>query len=461
MSIQYIDSLDKHLALCKTLPAVASPDYKTINRKQYRYIGTKDLERSFCWKAQRILLLATIALATLLTLGLCFLHAPLRLTAKNVCNDIATDKIHYYALNTLQNWCLLKHTKEKIKLTEKFSIKKFWDKDLLNQWWNGKITSSDLHALHDKMIKGRNVPTLIKDVPLNKSVSSIEAVGLLANYLSKKTGETQFFVCKNLQVFQKEIEKIKNTNEDKRLVLITPTFFSLIDPDKKSDCELHNVSVCIEKKNGKMKVCLLDSTPYVVKMEQVNLDKGDFSSQDLVFSYMRAAQLPNDTQFYTPYVKLDAEGKTTEGNRQFTTQGGCAVFALRDAIGYLQDKKFFEKLDRFLEKQDQNKKGKGTVTEPFFYRTLPPNFMKITQSMRKLEKYISENGELTKELLGKAKITISESIEKHKRSINGKTQNWLISHRVLKYQMLCLFLLNHTPDDEFNTMINSKLKSKV
>jgi hypothetical protein len=403
----------------------------------------------------RVLVLVSISMAVICTLGLVLLAASVRSITNRVSTELRTRKfrISYYALHNLENWCFLKWKDGKETLDTTFSVKKFWDKSLCKQWWNGNIASKDLYAIYTKMIAGRDLPSLMREIEIpfqnvNVQAASMPGVSLLANFLSRETEQDHLHVCQNLQAFQKKLEEIKNKEEDQRCVLITPTHFSMVNPDKKATCELHKVAVCIEKKEGKIKIGILDSTPYVVNPSQVHLEKGNFSTQDLIFSYMKSAKLPIHTEFYTPYVVIDKEGNKKEGDRQFAVEGGCSTFALRDGIAFLRDQQLFDNLSLVS--------GGGTVENPFLYNNLPPNFMKTTQSWSKLNRYASLNEEWTKKPLGTSPRNLIQTMEHHKMEVHGKLQNWLVSRRTVKYQLLLIFLLNHHSDAELNAMMKQK-----
>jgi hypothetical protein len=452
----YIDDLSNYYELAKSLSAKATDIYHTYQQKKYRYLGAQELRFGCCALLLRVLLLVSISMAIMCTLGLVLLDASVRAITNRICRQLRTKKcrICYYGLNNLENWCFLKWDNGKKKLDDTFSIKKFWNEELRKQWWEGKISSKDIYAIHNKMIAGRDLPPLIREieVPFNDLISqtaSMPGISLLANLLSQKTKQPHMHVCKNLSAFQKKLEEIKNQEKDQRLFLITPVHFSLVNPDKKAENEVHKVSVGIEKQEGKYKVCVLDSTPYVVNPTQIHLEPGNFSSQDLIFSYIKAAKLPEDTEYYTPYVVLNSDGSTKEGNRQFAIEGGCSTFSLRDGIAFLRDSRFFTNLSLA--------EGKGTLTEPFLYNSLPPNFMKTIQSWTILNRYASHNKDLIKTPLGKSPRNFVQTMERHKMEVNGKLQNWLVSRRLLKYQLTLLFMMNHYSDEELNSMIKQRL----
>lgn len=451
----HLDDLSEHYEFVKSLPAKAKDIYHTHQQKKYRYIGMQEFKFGCCAILLRILVIASISMAIFCTLGLVLLNASFRAITNRVSTEVKTRKyrIGYYALHNLENWCFLKCQDGNKILDTTFSIKKFWDKSLCKQWWNGKIASKDLYAIYNRIIAGRNLPSLMREIEIpfknvHVQAASMPGVSLIANFLSIKTKQDELHVCQNLQAFQKKLKEIKNNEEDQRLVLITPTHFSMVNPDKKATCELHKVAVCIEKKEGKIKIGILDSTPYVVNPTQIHLEKGNFSTQDLIFSYMKSVNFPVNTEFYTPYVVIDSEGNKKEGDRQFAVEGGCSTFALRDGIAFLRDHQFFDNLSLVS--------GRGTVEHPFLYNNLPPNFMKTTQSWSKLNRYASLNEELTKKPLGTSPRNLIQTMEHHKMEVDGKLQNWLVSRRTVKYQLLLIFLLNHYSDEEIQTMMKQK-----
>lgn len=436
--MQYINSLINHKNDFQLEKELSSDQLCTYNGKTYRYIGKSALQRSFCWWVQRIAIITVLALATLCTLGLILILPAFREKIKQLKLDI-TAKVNCYALHNLQNWCLVRQTC-KIDLNKKFSIKKFWDESLQNQWWNCKLDIQTIQKIHDRLLIGREVPSLIGKTPYANTVATMQGTALLAHYIKCKTGQKDLYVCKNLDAFKEELERIRDNSEDQRAAYVVPTYCDDVNSNKLAGVFQHAYCLCIEKINGKLKIAGLNSQPGPVRLENCHLNPGRFTTSELLLGYVKAANLPNDTQFYT-CVPGD--------HRQFGDEGVCATFALRDAITFLKDSAFFQNFEKGS--------GQGSISDPFLLKRFPPEFMKGTQSLTVLEKYFSENREAAEKPLGSSGKNLIERVDHHCLIRDSKKQNLFMSRRYRKYHLILLFLLNRLKDSHLNELINKNL----
>lgn len=420
-------------------PQNASGRFVTYQNKKYQYLGKFQVAHGACWWVKRVLAIAALAIAALCTLGAIFLLPQYRSLCQHIRHELKNrnEKMDCYVLHNLQNWCLMKHSPSGVPVKPGFSIKKFWDNDIHTQWWSQKCSAKELQRIHDTLIQGRNIPPLFGRSPIVDYDPFLPGIAVLAHYLSSKTGQNELYVCQNLRAFQEELIRIKNQDQDQRKVLIIPTYAFATNPSKSANCEQHKLAVGIEKVSGKMRIYVLEGSNSKINPSKVHLRGGAFSEMELVFSYMKAAKLPTDTTYFMPDV-----------HRQRAEEGGCSTFALRDAIAFLEDEDFFQKLDP--------KQGKGTILDPFM-SNLPPNFMKTTQSMKLLKDFLSKNVKMSKELLGRARRNLRESIQRHTVKVGDKEQNRLISRRLMKYRLLLIFFLNHFTDRQINAMIHNKM----
>lgn len=439
MPTLYIDSILNFSGAFKNELA-ATHQFRLHKNKRYQYIGQAEIQRSTTWKAQRWIAITALAIAILCTLGLLLLSNKFKDTGKNLWKQLHAKEIgECYALHTLENWCLLKQTDS---ITEPPStLKSFLDSHLQKQLSDGDVDSSSLQRIHDRLIQERNIPAMLGQTPLVASALLLPGLSLLALYLANKTGQQDLFVCRNLAALRKELIKIKSQTSDCRKVFIAPTYASVTDPSKTSDCEQHKVAICIEKKAGKIKICIMNSGMSAIDATKVHLQEGNFSEEELVFSYLDAANLPADTLYYVPRICRQAR----------SNDGGCSTFALRDAIGFLDEPNFFQNVQPFS--------GTGSVKDPIVMGELEPNFMKTSQFLKDLTKYIAAYPGEAQKPLGRAGRTLTESLTRHSRVVGSKTQNRLISDRVLKYKLLLLFLMRHMTDDQINTHIKTRLIS--
>lgn len=290
---------------------------------------------------------------------------------------------------------------------------------------------------------------------------TMEGVSIMADVLAEKNNFDNLFVCESLDAFSKKLDEVKNM-KDGKLALVVPTYQPSCTCKKKKGCKdpdhkvqdyhnQHKISVLIEKKEGKTKIFTLDSASYdPLDMEDTYLDDGEsFGCTELLHAYLRDKNLPNASYYYNL------------GVRQYA-HGGCETFALRDCVGFLKEPNFFERVE---ERGFMNKGAAGDLDHPIYVKNLPPNFMKVAQSMKVLEAYREENpgkeqeGHDLNEKLGTHQRTLDETLKKHTiiDPKTGKELNFLISARADKYMNYLLKFLKENSEKEIQKKINKRL----
>ena len=177
------------------------------------------------------------------------------------------------------------------------------------------------------------------------------------------------------------------------------------------------------------------------------LDEGNvFQCPDLIHAYIREAKLKNAEYYYTTVV------------RQNSRTGGCQTFALRDGVAFFRMKDFFEQIDQHGEISKNN----GTLESPHYIKNLPPEFMKLAQSMKALAAYKTANAEGKhgydlKRKMGTKQRTLEESVEHHTRLLNGKPLNKHIDDRDAKYNSYILECMQKLSKEEIEKRISRRM----
>lgn len=293
-------------------------------------------------------------------------------------------------------------------------------------------------------------------------------VAILAAYLRRKKGLDNLFVCKSLEAFQAKLNEISQWKGNIRIAFVLPCGpEDRTDDDEEYDGDAgHKIALCLEKVGDSIKIVLLDSlgsnprdyNPIIAKSPAEHLQESP-GDDTVILWYIFHSQLDwNKTEFYYSF-----------GSRQET--GYCyETFALKDAISFLQDPQFFDKI----------KKSKVVIEAPARniriqlqqIDQLPPAFMKGTQDNAALEDYIqhypqvntSEGSKSDPEKLQQL-LRLKKTIEKHtiqiekikEEEVKIKTQNHYINHHSMKYHLIALNALKMTAPEELQKIISETL----
>lgn len=246
-------------------------------------------------------------------------------------------------------------------------------------------------------------------------------VALIASHLSKKHRINGVFVCQTIEAFMSNLEKIATGGLDVRYALIvagcSSGYFEKNYPQ-------HKLSVCIEKKGNEIKIAVLDPDGFVINKGAIlkpNLwdgieSRGEYSTLDLVLRAIHLVKTPSISMKL--YYNLFGREKVY----------GCAVFALRDAFAFMKDPDFFKKISVSCNKikLDANTSIEGI-------QTLPPAFMKGTQSVSLLNQYYTSQVDLEFETLSGKKKNLQNSLKKYQVFQNNKLENHYITWKVNDY----------------------------
>lgn len=315
-----------------------------------------------------------------------------------------------------------------------------WFSNKREEWNTGKQrvkyyfleqTSEALHEEHAGLHQGRSIPPLFEyhKIADGNSVASMEGIAVLAEYLSVKRNVEGLYVCKNLRAFQEKLEQLKVSTGDVRLAFVVTTHGSYDRNKKLEDNNQHKVCVAFERKDNQIKIAILETFSFYPNKEinprNVNLIESDsYNEKELICSYIQAANFPENQA--TVYV--------SSVTRQYGS--GCSVYALKDGIAFLEDPNFFNAINTSIAER-------GTPNNPFTITRLPPRFMKPTQSLEGIVRYLRETPD----------PGLEQGIVRH----FIKRRNKMIDNRVYKYKLYLLRSLRTKSDAEIEALIGKRL----
>lgn len=242
-------------------------------------------------------------------------------------------------------------------------------------------------------------------------------IALIATYLKAKKGLAGLFVCATKKALSEKIKEIVQSNKDERCALIVGS-----NAGEDGDFPLHKVCVCIEKTEKNVKVVFLDSF-------------GSLNLSGSVFS---------EVQHSAAVGKIPVSFYLSDVQREFAGYG-CAIFALQDAISFLQHPSFFEQI------QTRTSSGKHLITR------FPPGYMIGMQSSSRLEEYKKESDQLGEVIPGRKK-TLAEYIRKNSVFDGaGKLQNQYITKKMLKYMNFIACAVRDLKTAELKELIHATL----
>lgn len=319
---------------------------------------------------------------------------------------------------------------QKVRLTPELqSLKVDWQK--FSSESNRNAESRRLTREYDDLMKkhGRlvNIPydKLFGSLGLSAGCSGLfmPGVAMIATHLKQKRGLENLFVCATREALRAKIEEILVNPEDQRSALITCSSIN-----NGEDCPMHKMTIGIEKKDGELQIAVLDS---------MGNDSYSYSVISDILEVCDGASC--DPTVFLSMIRREAAGY------------GCGVFALQDAVSFLQSKQFFQQIDFKRANTYRGHEIKGIST-------LPPAFMIGTQSLREIEAYERVEGlDVFKQPLEGRKKTLGEYLQCNILVEGGKEQNHYITKKTLQYQQFITAALKELTTEELKNMINSTL----
>jgi hypothetical protein len=267
------------------------------------------------------------------------------------------------------------------------------------------------------MSRARFIEKIYPDTPLE-----LAGVAITATYLKEKKGLQNLFVCASLDVLKAQVANIRKMPGDVRAAFIVSECSD--DDDDEDEDYFHCSVVCVEKKGSTLKVAHLDS---------LGVGTAELEPQ--------RERREDQTELYFSSVKRQSLGY------------GCESFALRDAVAFLEDPQFFDKI--------QTKKLIGSLQgnrlEYNEIIALPPAFMRGTQSTKILDAYFAaHSGKNSADEIS----ALKKSLAKHVHPIakgRSKQRNYYIVERTLKYQSIMMSALKYLSKQEVKSIISKSL----
>lgn len=285
------------------------------------------------------------------------------------------------------------------------------------------------YAAHDLSGSYKTPLGTVHSVPNNFSMW-MPGVAFIASYLAAKKNINGLFVCQTLEAFSTQIKEIALSDADQRSAFIVGTFqsgfYNQFPPDFKPNFPQHKATVCVEKKAGQLTIALLESMPLEGtnnKIDSAHLTNhlwngyrqwDKFNNVELVFrAIIKACQ----------YTNCDARLLCSQVLRQ--KGSGCETFALSDAISYLRDSDFFNKIT--CSKEVEKLSSRYQVE---YMTQLPPEFMLGVQSDKLLQDYM-KTIDLDQPLIQKKK-TFQKYFDANKVEIKRDAKLKLQNHYITK-----------------------------
>lgn len=275
---------------------------------------------------------------------------------------------------------------------------------------------------------------------------TMQGLSIIASYLKQKHQVENLYVCESLEAFQEQLKLIDESPNDMRASYIIPLKgmgknFHFVPAHQ------HKATICVEKKEGKLKIIYLDGEPSPIQESSLHkspdeikhLSNGGFSTP--VFWCINQCKLKSNPELFMSTIK-----------REYGAYG-CETIALRDAVDFLNSPNFFETIKC---KEDPR------IEEIAEVDFLPPRFMKTTQSRTVLKEYMRANPDEAKEPIETARSGSRTLKKTHKHNTakgydkNGrlKKQNHYVSFRSYKYHAMGLEAMNSMTTDELKALID-------
>lgn len=277
-------------------------------------------------------------------------------------------------------------------------------------------------------------------------------VALVAAYLAEKKKVEGLYVCETLEALLVRLKEIiKNPSNQRCAFVVAGSGLDRYIPNFHPNFPQHKISICVEKKDGKLTIALLDSdtsdAPYRAEHMIGGIWSGNYKS--CKFHY-------NEEIFRAIMIACRSAGcparlLTTDVPREQIY--GCAVFALQDAVAFLKDANFF---DRVVCAKKTFKLDSQYAIE--IITRLPPEHMIGMQSNKFIAAYKNAGGQFHAPLNGRTK-TLQEYLNANLIPVpnSRNPQNHFITKKHFKYLYLALLALKYLPPAQVQSLIGRTL----
>ena len=286
-------------------------------------------------------------------------------------------------------------------------------------------------------------------------------VALVASYRAEKKHLKGLYVCERVQAFQDKMKEIAESSDDGRYAFILPVLPSGIQQhyhELGRDAPQHKVAVFVEKKEGELKVAVMDPqpdpTPFInpEHLQTMSNDpwegydrSGAFSSHELIMRALRNASETCPTHVFFSTARRES-------------RFGCAVFALCDAETFLQDNDFFSRITASEHEREVYRRGRGRMG----YRSIdfiPPEYMVGAQSLTLLSEYERRTPGISDRTFVSKNKTLRDYGKKYHRFCGEMELNQYIMWKVYLYSILVNKALSELSTEQVQKRVSSHLLS--
>lgn len=300
------------------------------------------------------------------------------------------------------------------------------------------------NAYEDRSFICRHPPLgNIYNVPGNFNLW-MPGVAIVAAHLAKKKNVEGLLVCQSLETLADKIEEIGKNPADQKVALIVGTNSS--GPhNPHTNFPQHKVTVCVEKKEGKLTIALLDTQPMEGNKE---IDPSK-ATEEIWSGYRKNPQFNCQELVYRAIYKglreAQTEARLLHSQVHVQNSFGCVAFALKNGISFLRRSDFFDQIS-------------VDSSHPIeVIKQLPPEFMRGAQSTQILNRYKMEGGRFDQPFPG-TKKTLQMSLDKHLiLGSNQKLQNHYITKKSFKYLKFAAIALDKFKAKEIEAIVSKTL----
>ncbi len=262
---------------------------------------------------------------------------------------------------------------------------------------------------------------------------TISSVNLMIAKLKSKPGYENLhcYTCKDLENLTETLKKLKKSKFEGKIAFFVRSgqFRSM------KDTAHHTTPVLIEKKADSFRIMVMDSTT----LHNEVLPKGD-ASYEPIKKTIRNAELISLKEFYPMNVYMALNDASLPSAKVYLSTCArqkdhhtCPIFSLNDIKHFFNRDNFFEEIE-IKGKIQQEKKDESL----FYVYRLPPEHMKMTQSLTQIKEYLdSEADDKPWSKLKNKNWSLKTSVEKSTRnssnSGNIKPINMKAADRHIKY----------------------------
>lgn len=279
-------------------------------------------------------------------------------------------------------------------------------------------------------------------------------VALVLFHLSQKYGLTQFYACQTLEGFSNKLREFIQNPKVTRSAFVLPCFSS--GPEEEGfgpNFAQHKVAVVVEKSaSAGVKIAILNAQePLDLAAERIEgagdiwkgwEKPGSFGVEEVIFRAILKANLPKNSQLFFTKMSWNLDGKLDRERRY-----GCESFAIQDALAFLRDGEFFNKIILVATPLNVNGFSLTRISQ------LPAAFMTGMQSVKGLNKILRIYQDSIIKTKNNRNKTLSDYMSKY--IINGR--NHYITVKSCRYNEIVLQMLKDLSRHEIDQCLAATL----